>query len=252
MDRMIYTAMNGAQRTLEQQAIINNNLANVSTDGFRRQMAIYRSVPVDSPDTAPTRVSTVASTPGSDFKQGALQQTQRPLDLAIRGQGWFAVRAPGGGEAYTRSGSLTVNSQGILVTAQGGLPILSDKGAPIEVTDNAQLTFSNDGTITSLGAGDQPSDIENMGSLKLVNPPVGSLRRGDDGLFRVGAGNGGRAQDDPSVRIATGFVEKSNVSSAKAMVGMINNARRFEMQMKVISDASSNEERANSILAPGS
>jgi flagellar basal-body rod protein FlgF len=252
MDRMIYTAMSGAQRTLEQQSVINNNLANVSTDGFRKELAIYRSVPVNSPDTAPTRVATVTSTPGSDFTEGALQQTQRPLDLAIRGPGWFAVRSPRGGEAYTRSGSLTVDRRGLLVTTQGGLPVLSDKGTPIEVPDNATLTFSNDGTITSLGPGDQPSDIDNLGSLKLVNPPVNSLRRGDDGLFRVGPGNGIPARDDPTVRIASGFVEKSNVSPAKAMVGMINNARRYEMQMQIISDASDNEERANSILAPGS
>ncbi len=86
-----------------------------------------------------------------------------------------------------------------------------------------------------------------LGQLKLVNPPAGSLLRGDDGLFRTADGQA--LQADPAVRMISGFVEKSNVNPAEAMVGMIANARRFEMQMKVIQDASANAERANSILS---
>src|SRR3546814_9013455 len=130
MDRIIYPAMNGAQRILEQQAAIGNNRAKVGTDGFRKQLAIYRSVPVTSPETLPTRVSTVASTPGSDFGQGAMVETGRPLDLAVTGSGWFAVQTPTG-QAYTRAGSFTVNQRGLLVTVQGGLPVLSENNAPV-------------------------------------------------------------------------------------------------------------------------
>jgi flagellar basal-body rod protein FlgF len=89
-----------------------------------------------------------------------------------------------------------------------------------------------------------------LGQLKLVNPPAASLVRGDDGLFRTAGGEA--AQADPQVRMVAGFVEKSNVNPAEAMVGMIANARRFEMQMKVIQDASANAERANSILSSNS
>lgn len=249
MDRIIYTAMGGAQRTLEQQAVISNNLANVSTDGFRRQFAIYRSVPVDSPDTLPTRVGTVTSTPGSDFQQGAMRETGRPLDAAIAGQGWFTVQTPGG-EAYTRGGSFVVNAQGELVTAQGGLPVLGQNGMPIQVPDQGSVTLAHDGGVNVLGAGDNPTEVQQVGRLKLVNPPPTDLQQGPDGLFRVGPGEGVPALADPGVRIVSGFVEQSNVSPAEAMVGMIGNARRFEMQMKVISDASSNEDQGNSILAP--
>ncbi|MDN5936169.1 MAG: flagellar hook-basal body complex protein, partial [Nitrosospira sp.] len=104
MDRILYTASNGAARVLEQQAVIANNLANVTTTGFRKQLAIYRSVPVQGhAGELPTRVSTVASTPGSNFRQGALAETGRPLDAAIAGEGWFTVQTPNG-EAYTRAG----------------------------------------------------------------------------------------------------------------------------------------------------
>ncbi len=245
MDHMIYIAATGAARTLEQQAIISNNMANVSTTGFREQMAIYRSVPVVGDVELPTRVSTVTNTPGSNFQQGVMAETGHALDLAITGDGWFSVQTPQG-EAYTRNGELAVNVNNMLVT-QSGHMVLSDDGGPVEVPERGSVTFTSDGTITALGAGDNPADIQVMGQLKLVNPPVGDLVRGDDGLYRLAGGQAAPA--DAAVRMVAGFVEKSNVSAAESMVGMIANARRFEMQMKVIQDASSNAERANSILS---
>lgn len=245
MDRIIYTAAGGAARVLEQQAVISNNMANVSTTGFREQMAIYRSVPVEGQPGLPTRVSTATATSSSNFQQGVMAETGHALDVAITGDGWFSVQTPEG-EAYTRAGELAVNQDNLLVTQQG-LPVLSTDGAPVEIPDRGSVTFSSDGQITALGAGDNPGDIQMIGQLKLVNPPAGGMVRGDDGLFRVAAGHA--AQADPQVRMVSGFIEKSNVNPAEAMVGMIANARRFEMQMKVIQDASTNAERANSILS---
>ena len=246
MDHLIYTAMGGASRTLEQQSVISNNLANINTTGFREQIAIYRSVPVEGQaNERPTRVSTVTTTPGSMTGQGAMTQTGHALDLAISGEGWFSVQTPDG-EAYTRAGDLSVNADNVLVTGTG-LPVLSADNALIDVPERGSITFASDGTITALGAGDNPRDIQILGQLKLVNPEPEQLVRGDDGLFRLADGNAAPA--DPNVRIVDGFLEKSNVSPAQAMVGMIANARRFEMQMKMIQDASTNAERANSILA---
>jgi flagellar basal-body rod protein FlgF len=248
MDRIIYTAAGGAARVLEQQAVISNNMANVSTAGFREQMAIYRSVPVVGHPGLPTRVSTVTATPASNFRQGVMMETGHALDAAITGDGWFSVQTPQG-EAYTRAGEFAVNQQGLLVNQQG-YPVLSGDGVPVEIPDRGSVTFSGDGQISALGAGDNPNDIQMLGQLKLVNPPAASLVRGDDGLFRTAGGEA--AQADPQVRMVAGFVEKSNVNPAEAMVGMIANARRFEMQMKVIQDASANAERANSILSSNS
>lgn len=246
MDHLIYTAMSGASRTLEQQAVISNNLANVNTTGFREQIAIYRAVPVVGQSTElQTRASTAITTPGTMMGQGAMAETGYALDLAISGDGWFAVQTPDG-EAYTRAGDLSVNADNQLVTATG-IPVLSDDNAPVEVPERGSITFASDGTITALGAGDNPRDIQILGQLKLVNPEADALIRGDDGLFRLPGGQA--APVDPQVRIVAGFIEKSNVSPAEAMVGMIANARRFEMQMKMIQDASSNAERANSILS---
>jgi len=245
MDRMIYTAAAGAARTLETQAVMSNNLANISTAGFRAQLTANRAVPIVGQNMADTRVSTVASTPTSSMRQGIMEETGHALDVAIRGSGWFAVQT-GQGEAYTRAGEFAVNAQNQLVTNQG-LPVLSADGTPIDVPERGALTIASDGTISALGAGENPRDVQMVAQLKLVNPPAADLRRDDDGFFRLA--QGGTVPADPAIMVVSGFVEKSNVSAPEAMVGMIANARHFEMQMKVIRDASANEERANSILS---
>src|SRR5690606_17765888 len=112
----------------------------------------------------------------------------------------------------------------------------------------------SDGTITAVGAGDPPNNILNLGRLKLVSPPEQALQRGDDGVFRLAQADGQPAPPlpaDPALRVTPGVLEGSNVSPVKAMVGMIENARRFEMQMQVISEADKNAERANGLLSVG-
>lgn len=247
MDRIIYTAANGANRVLDQQTVLSNNMANVNTTGFRAQLLNYRSVPVVAEQGLPTRVSTVASTPGSSFEQGVMAETGRALDLAITGDGWFSVQTPDG-EAYTRGGEFGVNPQSLLVN-RDGYPVMSADNMPIEIPDRGTVTFSSDGTITALGAGDNPADIQVLGQLKLVNPELAAMQRGDDGYFRTDPNVQPFAAADPAVRVLSGFVEKSNVSPAETMVALIENARRFEMQMKVIQDAGSNAQQANSILS---
>src|SRR5690554_4533991 len=245
MDRIVYTAASGASRVLEHQSIVSNNLANAATAGFREELAIYRAVPLQGHNSLPTRVSTAAASTASSYQQGGMAETGHALDLAIRGEGWFAVQTPDG-EAYTRAGEFGVSVDNLLVT-QSGLPVLSAENAPIEIPERGTLTFSDDGQISVIGAGDNPNDVQNIGQVKMVNPPTEQLARGEDGLFRLPGGEAAPA--DPGVRLVSGFVERSNVNPAEAMVTMIANARLFEMQMRVIQEASSNAERANGILS---
>lgn len=239
--------MAGAERALEEQSIISHNLSNVNTAGFREQLSMYRAVPVvGRAGEHQTRVGNVVATPGSKMDQGITAETGNPLDLAIAGEGWFVVQGPDGQPALTRAGDLNINGENVLVTATG-LPILSDDDGIIELPERGSVTFSNDGYITALGAGDNPRDIQVIGQIKLANPDPDTIARSDDGLFRSTTGQ--NFEQDDQVKIVAGFVEKSNVNPAKAMVGLINNQRRFELQMKVISDASTNAERANSILS---
>ena len=242
MDRIIYTAMSGARYMLERQATLAQNLANASTNGYRADTVALRAVPVRG-QTSGTRVFSVETTTGTDFTPGPMQATGRNLDVAVQGSGWFAVQAPDGNEAYTRAGSLQVGADGTLQLPTG-MPVLGD-GGTISVQPGSNLVVAADGTISTKNpTGPQ---VTQVGRLKLVDPPAADLVKGTDGLFRTKSGD--PADADPNVRIADGTLEGSNVNPVDAMVGMISAARQFEMQMKVLTSAQQDEEKASTLLS---
>lgn len=247
MDRMLYVALSGAKQAMEQQASVANNMANVSTPGFRAQINTFRAVPVVG-EEAPTRAFVAATTPGADFSHGPLTETGRDLDVAVRGEGWLVVQAPGGGEAYTRVGNLQVGADGQVMT-MGARPVVGD-GGPLVIPPGSTVTIASDGSIAARGPGDPATGVPEVGRLKLVNPRNADLVRGDDGLFRMRDGLP-PAQADDSVVVAAGMVEGSNVNPVEAMVAMIANGRSFEMQMKSIQTADTNAQSANKLLAYG-
>ena len=244
MDRLIYTAASGAKHILDKQATTSNNLANVNTTGFRAQLDVFRAVPVQS-EGLPTRAFVVNSTPAANFAAGALQVTGRDLDVAIKGQGWFAVQMPDGTEAYTRNGSLQTSPNGLLTTAGGAT--VAGEGGPITIPPDVTVTVGGDGTISTISTTDQPAAANILGRLKLVNPVEANLVRGDDGLFRLR--DGGTAQADPTVSVAGGALEGSNVSAVDSMVDMIALARSFDTQMSLLKNAENNAAKATQILA---
>lgn len=245
MDRMIYIAMSGAKAVMEQQASVANNMANVTTPGFRAQINTFRAVPVVGNEAA-TRAFVATSTAGADMRNGPVTTTGRPLDVAVRGDGWLTVQTADGNEAYTRVGNLQVGADGQLMTMDK-LPVVGDAG-PMVVPPGAAAMISADGLISAIGVGDPATNVAQVGRLKLVNPPASDLVRGDDGLFRMRAG--AAAPDaDPAVTLQTGAVEGSNVNPVSAMVDMIANARSFEMQMKAVTTADQDDQHANQLLS---
>ena len=239
MDRMIYLSMSGAKATMQRQETLANNLANVSTVGFRAELAAFRAVPVEG-SGASTRVYSLESTPGYDASPGQVAATGRNLDVAMQGSAWLAVQGLDGTEAYTRGGSLDINADGNLVTTSG-LTVLGD-GGPIQVPPDTRVGIASDGTITA-------TDLEGrstpVGKLKLVTPE-GSLTRGTDGLFRAVAGE---LSADPLARVQDGALEGSNVSAVETMVAMIAAARQFEAQMKSLTTAEGNDKVASQLLS---
>ena len=244
MDRLIYLAMTGAKHIMEQQSTTANNLANVSTTGFRAQLDSFRAVPVVS-DSMATRTFVVDSTVGADFTPGPLQQTGRELDVALQGKGWIAVQLEDGSEAMTRQGSLKTTENGLLQTA-GGQAVMGDAG-PISIPPDVNITIASDGTISTTDRAGKPGQANIIGRIKLVNPPEESLERGDDGLFRIKGG--GDAEVDPNVRVAGGALEGSNVNPVDAMVNMISLGRQFEMHMSLLKNAESNAAKASQLLS---
>ena len=241
MDRLIYLSMSGAKATLQRQDTLANNLANASTVGFRAELQAFRSVPVNG-SGASTRVYALETTPAYDATPGALQQTGRNLDVAMKGDAWLAVQALDGTEAYTRAGALEAGSEGQLATASG-LAVLGD-GGPINLPRDSEISIGADGTISAKAANGR---ISSVGRLKLVTPET-PLERGDDGLFRASGSD--ELPADPNARVQDGALEGSNVSPVETMVAMIAAARQFEAQMKLLQTAESDEKSAAQLLAP--
>ncbi len=243
MDRMLYVAMTGAKETLRAQTVNNHNLANVSTTGFRADLAAFQSRAVDGTGFA-SRVYATNGTVGWDDTTGALQTTGRDLDVAVHGQGWIAIQGPDGKEAYTRAGDLQVDPTGQLMTATGR-PVLGD-GGPINIPPYTSIFFARDGSISIVAQGQTPDTTSTVGRIKLVNPAEKDIERGDDGLFRMK--DGSEAPPDANVQLSSGVLESSNVNTAEAMVNMIELARQFEMQVKAIRTAEENGSAAAQLL----
>ena len=238
MDRMIYLSMSGAKATMQRQDTLANNLANVSTPGFRAELQAFRAVPVEG-SGASTRVYALETTTGYDMTPGAITATGRNLDVAAKGNAWLTVQALDGTEAYTRGGALDVSSDGTLTT-RSGLPVMGD-GGPLQVPPNSAVSIGADGVVSAKGANGKTTAI---GKLKLVTPEA-PLKRGEDGLFRAAEGS---LSADDTARVQDGALEGSNVSAVEAMVSMISAARQFEAQMKMISTAEANEKSASQLL----
>ena len=137
MDHIIYTSMTGASAAAQRQAVLANNLANASTNGFRAEMSTFRAVPVQG-DGSKTRVFALEATSGHVQTPGPVQRTGRNLDAMAVGNAWFSVQGLDGTEAYTRNGSFEVTAEGQLRTSNG-LTVLSDGGGPIDVPPRAPL-----------------------------------------------------------------------------------------------------------------
>lgn len=239
MDRMIYLSMSGAKATMQRQDTLANNLANVSTVGFRAELQAFRAVPVLG-SGASTRVYALESTPGYDASAGQVAATGRNLDIAMSGNSWLAVQGTDGTEAYTRAGSLDVAADGTLTT-RGGLTVLGD-GGPIQLPPNTEVSIGADGTVSAKAANGKSTAV---GKLKLVTPEQ-PLERGTDGLFRAAAGE---LDADPNARVQDGALEGSNVSAVETMVAMITAARQFEAQMKMLQTAEGDEKAAAQLLS---
>lgn len=243
MDRMLYVAMNGAAQTMLAQAANSHNLANVSTTGFRADLAAFQSQQLNGAGL-PSRIYATAHDQGVDLTPGALMSTGRELDIAVQGQGWIAVQAADGGEAYTRAGDLHIGANGLLETATGQKVL--GNGGPIAIPPAEKMEIAADGTLSVRPLGQTAATLAVVDRIKLVNPPIENLEKGTDGLMRTR--DGVNAEPDAKVKIITGTLEASNVSAVEAMVNMITLARQFETQIKMMETAQANDNAAAQIM----
>ncbi|MEN7342612.1 MAG: flagellar basal-body rod protein FlgF [Pseudomonadota bacterium] len=243
MDRLAYVAMTGARQTEIAQTVNNNNLANASTTGFRADLHAFASSPVDGPGR-PTRVNAVGETFATDFTQGATLATGRDLDVAIQGDGFFAVQTQDGSEAYTRAGDFRVNSVGQLLTAAGDQ--VMGEGGPVAIPPSTTVTIATDGTISVRPLGQASNALATVDRLKLVKPVLSEIEKSTDGLIR--RKDGLVEPSDANVLLTPGALETSNVNVAESLVSMITLARHYEMQVKAIKTAEENADSASQLL----
>ena len=243
MDKMLYVAMTVAQNNTLGLRAHANNLANVSTSGFRRDFEQARSMPLFG-ETFPARVFAMSERPGTDFRPGSLQETGRDLDVAVGGKGWIAVQAPDGSEAYVRTASLNIDALGMLRTGNG-LPVMGNAG-PIAVPPEQKVEIGQDGTISIRALGENPNVLAEVDRIKLVNPDPRSLEKGSDGLIRVKGQP--EIEADATVQITSGFLEASNVNAVEEMTAILSLSRQFELSVKMMRTAEDNSSAMARVL----
>lgn len=247
MDRALYVGMTGAMQTLQAQTVNSQNLANANTTGFRAQLLQAQSVAVDPQGGLASRVNVRSSEGGWDAAPGLVEQTGRDLDVSMRGQGWLAVQASDGSEAYTKRGDLQIDAFGQLLTGSGQ-PVLGD-GGPLSVPPSSSVNIGADGTVSVVPLGQGPEAQAVIGRLKVVEASDGQLVRGADGLMR--ARSGVTLATAAGNTVQSGTLEASNVNLADTMVNMISLARQFELQTRLMKSSDDNAQAVSQILKMG-
>lgn len=243
MDRMLFIAMNAAKDLMKAQAINTNNLANASTTGFKADFQATLSQPVYGPGH-PSRVFSSVTDAGVDLAQGSVVSTSRELDIAINGKGWFAVQAADGNEAYTRAGDLRIDNVGRLINGAGHT--ILGNGGPISIPAHAKLEIGSDGTISIQPLGQPANTLAVIDRIKLVNPADDQIQKGLDGLMRTNDGQS--AAEDASIKVVSGALESSNVNTVSSLVRMIELARQYEHNIKLMQSAEENDRASADII----
>jgi flagellar basal-body rod protein FlgG len=247
MMRSLWISKTGMEAQQTQLDHISHNLANTATNGYKKSHAVFEDLMYQNlrqsgansseQTTLPTGLQvglgTRAVATSRSFTQGNLQQSSNPLDVAVRGSGFFEIQMPDGTPGYTRDGSFQVNAQGQLVTNNG---YAVQPG--ITVPANAQsVTIANDGTVTVAMPGQTAP--QTIGQLQLVNfiNPAGLEPKGQN-LYTETAASGTPTTGTPGQNglgaLQQGFVETSNVNVVEELVGMIQTQRAYELNSKAI------------------
>lgn len=244
-DRALYIAMTGASASLQAQASVSQNLANADTVGFQATLDGTVAAPVTGAGLA-SRVAVSHRTLGVSGAAGALMNTGGELDVALHADRWLAVQAADGSTAYTRAGNLKLTPNGLLTTASG-LPVLGADGAPVAIPPYQSLHIAGDGTISIVPQGQPASTLTEGGRIGIVQAATRDLVRGDDGLMRAAPGATPPPATGPS--LTAGALEGSNVDATGMLVSMIQLARQFETQVRLLHTEDQNAQTANSLLS---
>lgn len=247
MTDALYVGATGMRAQQKQVDTIANNIANVNTNGFRREtvnfstvMAALQSGATDPLGSA-VRAQLEARGAGAlaslqlSTNGGELKQTQQPLDVAIEGSGFFEVLMPDGTPAYTRAGALSLNADGLL-TAAGGLPLSARIGIP---PDASNLRITREGRVIANLPDRLDVELGNIELAAFANP--GGLESIGENLYRPTGASGEMQLVEPGAAgnggLRQGYLESSNVQLVDELVALMVAQRGFEMNSKVVQAA---------------
>jgi flagellar basal-body rod protein FlgG len=248
MIRSLWIAKTGLDAQQTQLDVISNNLANVSTNGYKRSRAVFEDLlyqTLRQPGAASSQQTTIPSglmlgtgvrpiATEHIFTQGSLQKTENSLDLAVQGQGFFQIQMPDGTLAYTRDGAFQMDSTGQVVTSSG-YPLSPAITIPSNTTS---ITISRDGIVSVITAG--ATAATQVGTIQLASfVNVGGLQSVGENLYVETASSGTPTPNTPGTNgtglLNQGYVETSNVNVAEELVSMIQTQRAYELNSKAIS-----------------
>jgi len=236
--------MIAANQLLEKQTVISNNLANISTTGFKEKFNFtLKNQYMENFYNKDNKITKEYY----NFFPGILNYTKRDLDLFIKDNGWLAVKDKNGNEAYTKNGHLKINSKRML-TIQNN-EVLGNK-CIIRIPRNVILKILSNGIITAIEKKKNSFSETKIGSLKLVHLPLQDLIQKENGLFYLKKNSllNKNINHNNKITVQSGALEESNVNPSKNMIEMISNARQFDIQMKIISMCEKNSEYANQLF----
>lgn len=239
MDKLIYTALSGANRALHAQQVHANNLANLDTPGFRANLE-QTSAQAVAGDGYDARHLARMQSDAISTRAGTIRETGRDLDVAVAGNGYLAVRWQEG-EAYTRAGAIEIDAAGAL--SVGGHALLGE-GGPIVLPPHTSMTIGADGSIAVMAPGERSMQV--VDKLRMVNGEAGELTKNEAGLI-VTRGPA-PLEADAAVTVRARHLEGSNVSAIEAMVATMSLNRSFEMQMKLLKASDTMNEAGNRLL----
>ena len=252
MDRLVFTSNATIKEQATARQVLVNDLANVSTVGFKSSYDVaLQSVKVEGAgfDTRYQAQSLARDLVRMD--PGPVMATGRPMDVAMAERAVLTVQAPNGDQAFTRRGDLKVNIQGLLENGSGHLVL--GEGGPIAIPPGLLVNINPDGTIYARDPAQVgPAADVLVGQLRLRDATGVSLARREDGLFKVSEKPDGTdiALTDQLPRVIPQALEGSNVSAIEAMTRLIDHSRSFETQIRVIKEMKGLDESGSSMMRP--
>ena len=244
MDRLIYTAVSGAELAQTALRVTANNLANVNTPGFKADIEQAQSMMVAG-NGFRTRYQAQMLPVATDLAAGSVMETGRDLDLVVSDGGFIAVVDANGEEAYTRAGNLQVTADGQLQV--NGLAVAGLQG-PLILPEFGDIDISADGTINLLPVGG--GVVAQQGQIKLVSAQGQPMLKGLDGLLRPQDGE--ELAADAAISVRSGALEGSNVNAVEQMVATMNISRQFEINIKMMKAADELAASGNQLIGNGS